>query len=234
VRIGARLPAARRFTADHASIPTDERSFMRNLPHGAAPPGPHAHSRLLVPGLAVLATLAFASPAFAHARISPPVSLTKELQLYSLAVPTEKEGKTTTKVVLTVPKGFSIDSFAPSPGWTRQAQQTGSGDSAVIQQVTWTGGKVPTGEDSVFQFLAQPASSAKYTFTVQQTYSDGSIVNWSGPESSDAPAPTIEARSSIGGGGASTLAIVAIVVAALAALLALLGLVARGGRRPLA
>jgi uncharacterized protein YcnI len=189
---------------------------------------------LFAAAAAAALTLVFAASAFAHARVSPAVSLSKTLQLYSLAVPTEKEGKTTTKIALTVPKGFSIDSFAPSPGWTRQLQQTGSGANTVIQKVTWSGGKVPTQEDSVFQFLAQPASSGKYTFQVQQTYSDGSIVNWAGPESSDAPAPTIEAKSSIGGGGTSTVTIIAIVIAALAAVLAVLALVTRGGRRQLA
>jgi uncharacterized protein YcnI len=190
--------------------------------------------KLLPAGLAVLASLLFAPAAFAHARVSPPVSLAGQLQLYTLAVPTEKEGKTTTKIVLTVPKGFSIDSFAPSPGWTRTVQQTGSGDSAVIQQVSFSGGHVPTDEDSVFQFLAQPASSGTYAFKVQQTYSDGSIVNWSGPESSEAPAPVITAKRSLGGGGTSTLALVAIILAGLAIVLAGLGLFARGSERQLA
>jgi uncharacterized protein YcnI len=180
------------------------------------------------------AALVFASSAFAHARVSPPVSLAKELQLYSLAVPTEKENLTTTKIVMTVPKGFGIDSFVPSPGWTMQLQQTGSGDSAVIQQVTWTGGHTPTGEDSLFQFLAQPASTGTYTFQVKQTYSDGSIVDWSGPESSAAPAPTIEAKSSLGGGGTSTLTIVAIALGAVALVVAIVALVARGSSRQLA
>ena len=154
----------------------------------------------------------------------------------SLAVPTEKEGLTTTKVVLTVPNGFGIDSFVPAPvGWTRQVQQTGSGDSAVITKVTWTGGKTPTGEDSLFQFLAQPASSKTYTFGVQQTYSDGSIVNWAGSESSDAPAPTIEAKSSLGGGGSSTLSIIALIVGVLGLLAGGFALVSRGaGDRALA
>jgi uncharacterized protein YcnI len=157
------------------------------------------------------------------------VSVAKELQLYSLAVPTEKENKTTTKIVLTVPQGFGIDSFVPSPGWKRQVQQTGSGEDAVIQKVTWTGGNVPTEEDSLFQFLAQPAKSGTYTFQVQQTYSDGSIVNWSGPESSDSPAPTIEAKSSLGGGGSSTLTIVALVLAVVAILVAGFALFSRAG-----
>jgi uncharacterized protein YcnI len=164
--------------------------------------------------------------------VSPPVSVAKQLQLYSLAVPTEKDNATTTKIVLTVPSGFAIDSFAPSPGWHRVLQQTGSGEDAVVQKVTWDGGKVPTGEDSVFQFLAQPGSSKTYAFTVQQTYSDGSIVNWSGPESSDSPAPTIEAKSSLGGGGVSTLTIVALILGALGLLAGAVAL-ASGGRRTL-
>ena len=40
---------------------------------------------------ASLVALAAAAGASAHARISPAVSLSGELQLYSLAVPTEKE-----------------------------------------------------------------------------------------------------------------------------------------------
>jgi uncharacterized protein YcnI len=188
-------------------------------------------------GLVAVAAVVLAVPAAAsaHAEISPPVSLKGKLQLYSLAVPTEKENVVTTKIVLTVPSGFSIDSFAPSPGWHRTLGQSGSGENAVIQTVTWTGGRVPTGEDSLFQFLAQPASSQTYTFTVQQTYSDGSIVNWAGAESSDAPAPTIEARSSLGDGGSSVLSIVAVILGALGLLAGAFALVSRGaGDRALA
>src|SRR5256714_15408022 len=159
--------------------------------------------------------LVFAASALAHAELSPSVALAKQLQLFSLAVPTEKESATTSRVELTLPSGFSIDSFVPAPGWKRQAQTSGTGENTVIQKVTWTGGKVPTEEDSLFQFLATPAKSGTYTFQVQQTYSDGSVVNWSGPESSDTPSPTIEAKSSLGGGGGtSTLPIIALVLGA--------------------
>ncbi|HEX4034858.1 MAG TPA: DUF1775 domain-containing protein [Solirubrobacteraceae bacterium] len=179
--------------------------------------------------MSAVAGLALAASAFAHARLSPAVSLSGKLQLFSLAIPTEKEGLTTSRIVFTVPAGFGIDSFVPAPGWTQQIQSTGSGDNAIVEKVTWSGGKVPTGEDSLFQFLAEPAKSGTYTFDVQQTYSDGSIVDWSGPESAAAPAPTIEAVSSIGGGGTSTLEIIAIVLAAVALIVAVLGLLVRGG-----
>jgi uncharacterized protein YcnI len=184
---------------------------------------------------AASAALVVAGSASAHARVSPAVSLSGKLQLYSLAVPTEKENLTTTKIVLTVPSGFGIDSFVPAPGWKQQVQSTGSGEDAVVQKVTWTGGSVPTGEDSLFQFLAQPAKSGTYSFQVQQTYSDGSIVEWNEPESGEDPAPAIETKSSLGGGGTPVLSIVALVLGAVGVLLGGIALVGRaGGGRQLA
>ena len=182
--------------------------------------------------VSIVAAVALLAPAAAsaHAIVSPEVSVKGKLQLYSLAVPTEKENATTAKIVMTVPSGFGIDSFVPPPpGWTQRVRQTGSGEDAAVTQVTWTGGKTPTGQDSLFQFLAEPASAKTYTFLVQQTYSDGSIVNWSGSESSDAPAPTIEVKDSLGGSsGTSTLTIIALVVAVVALAAAGLALVGRG------
>src|SRR5205823_4350780 len=155
-------------------------------------------------------------------------------ELFTLAVPTEKKGLTTTKVELTPPSGFGIDSFVPSAGWKRDVQSTGSGEETQIQKVTWSGGKVPTEEDAVFQLLANPDSSKTYEFKVRQTYSDGSVVDWSGPESSDTPAPMIEAKASLGGGGNSTLAIIALVVGGIGVLLGGIALATRGGSRPVA
>jgi uncharacterized protein YcnI len=187
-------------------------------------------SHLALGALVALAALAYADTAFAHARVSPPVALADESQVFTLAVPTEKEGATTTTIEFTPPGGFSIDSFVPAPGWKRTVQQSGSGESAVVTRVTWTGGAVPTGEDAAFSFLASPSGTGDYVFGVRQTYSDGAVVNWSGSESSDAPAPVVKAVSSLGGGGSSTLAIVAVAVAAVALLLGLGALLANSGR----
>jgi hypothetical protein len=71
-------------------------------------------------------------------------------------------------------------------------------------------GKVPTGEDSFFQFLAQPSKAGSYTFQV--------------------PAPTIEAKSPLGGAGTSTLTIIALVIVAVALVVAIVALVGRGAR----
>src|SRR6266576_273759 len=185
-------------------------------------------------GTAVAALgLTVVASAWAHAEISPPESKSTTLQLFTLAGPPEKESLTTTKIELTPPSGFGIDSFVSEVGWKRQFQETGSGENAVIQKITWTGGSVPTGEDAIFQFLASPDSNKTYTFAVLQTYSDGSVVDWSGPESSDTPAPVIEAKSSLGG-GSSTLAIIALVVGGIGVLLGGVALATRGGSRPVA
>ncbi|HEY8029317.1 MAG TPA: DUF1775 domain-containing protein [Gaiellaceae bacterium] len=187
--------------------------------------------RIALGALVALAALATAAAASAHAIMSPAVALDKKLQQFTLSVPTEKEKLTTTEIELTVPSGFAIDSFEPPPaGWKMQVRATGSGDSAVVQKVTWTGGHVPTEEDAVFRFNASTSNAKTYTFDVRQTYSDGSIVDWSGPETADTPAPTIESLSSIGGGGTSTLTIVALVLAGVSLLVALGSLASRGGR----
>ena len=178
--------------------------------------------------------LIVAASASAHAELSPAVALVKAGQVFTLAVPTEKENAATTKIELTPPSGFAIDSFAPSPGWTRQVKSTGSGEEAQIQQVTWSGGSVPSEEDAFFQFIASADSAKTYSFKVRQTYSDGSVVDWTGPESSDTPAPQVEVKSSLGGGGSNTLPIIALVVGVVALVVASIGLFAGGGRRALA
>ena len=191
-------------------------------------------TRWLVLPVAAGGALTLAGSAFAHAEVSPPIVVAKKGQLFTLAVPTEKENAETTVVEITPPSGFSIDSFAPAAGWKREAQTTGTGENTVVQKVTWTGGKVPTEEEAVFQFLASTDAAKTYTFKVRQTYSDGTVVDWSGPESSDTPAPTIEAKSSLGGGGSNTLGTVALALAVLALVAAVAGLVGKSGRRTLA
>jgi uncharacterized protein YcnI len=179
--------------------------------------------RAVVLAAATAVALVLAREASAHAIVSPPVAKSKVLQQFTLSVPTEEKGARTKVVRLSLPKGFVIDSFEPSPGWKRIAR---------TQSVTWNGGSVPTGEDAVFRFNASLDANRTYTFAVRQTYSDGRVVDWSGPESSDTPAPAVEGVSSFGGGSTTTLTIVALIVAGIGVLLGIAGLATRG--RPLA
>ena len=80
----------------------------------------------------------------------------------------------------------------------------------------------------MFRFNASIPKTGTVTFDVRQTYSDGSVVDWNGPEGSDTPAPTVQAVGSFGGGGSSTLGIVALVIAIAALVVAGIGLL--GGK----
>ena len=173
---------------------------------------------------AIALSLLFATSASAHAVISPPVVTSGTTQVFTLAVPTEKAGATTTQIELTPPEGFAIDSFVAASGWTRKTDQSGSGEDVVVRKATWTGGSTPTGEAAVFQFVGHPDAANKYTFKVRQTYSDGSVVDWTGDEASQEPAPVVEAKATLGGGGglatiSFVIATVALVLGAIAVLL---------------
>jgi uncharacterized protein YcnI len=177
------------------------------------------------------AALVTAGLAFAHAEVLPEKVLAEEPQLFTLTVPNEKDDASTTKVVLTVPDGFQIEQFVASQGWTREAAATGSGEEAHVTSVTWTAAGDGDPQGGLFQFIASPESAAAYTFQVEQSYSDGSVVDWAGEEDSDTPAPDVEAKSSLDEGGSSTLAIVALVVGVVGVVLACVALAMRGGRQ---
>ena len=114
-------------------------------------------ARTLVGVAAALVGLAAASSAWAHAEISPPIAKSKTTQLFTLAVPTEKEGADDDEGRADPPERLRDRLVRARAGWKREVQSTGSGEDTVVQKVTWTGGNVPTGEDAVFRFLGSPA-----------------------------------------------------------------------------
>jgi len=191
---------------------------------------------VLALGATGAAALVLAAVASAHARVSPAVVEKGAAEVFTLSVPTEEEGATTTKVELTVPDDFPVDSVeSPPPGWTVNVAATGSGEEAVIHRITWSGGHVPTGQAAMFRFAAQADKSGTISFQVRQTYSDGKVVDWNEAESSDTPSPTVDSVDSLGGGGgSSTLDIVAIVLGAAALVIAIVALAGGKGKRALA
>jgi uncharacterized protein YcnI len=169
--------------------------------------------RRAVCALIAVAALAVPATALGHASVSPPTVIKQQNQFFTIAVPGEEENDTTVKVQVDFPSGFGVDSFQAVPGWTRTVKSSGSGEEAEIQSATWTGGSVPTGEDAVFGFVAEPQSSGDYTFKVTQTYASGKVVEWTGAESSDTPAAVVHVLDQAGGGSSSnTLAIIALVL----------------------
>jgi uncharacterized protein YcnI len=148
-------------------------------------------------------------------------------------VPNEKEGLTTTKVVMTVPDGFTVRMFEPAEGWDRETETTGSGEDERVSKVTWTHTGDGSPEGGLFLLTAGSDGPAAYTFQVEQSYSDGSVVNWAGAEDSDEPAPIVEVVDSLGGSddSSSTLSIIALVVGGIGVVLGGLALARAGGRK---
>ena len=180
---------------------------------------------------AVVAALLTAAAASAHARVLPAQALAGGTP-FTLSVPNEKEDATTTKVVLTVPEGFNIGLIADVDGWERELETTGSGEDERVAKVTWTSTGEGTSEGVLVEFTGR-SDPGSYTFQVEQSYSDGSVVDWAGPPDADEPAPVVQMEESFGGGGSSnsTLAIVALVVGAIALVVGGLALARAGGRQ---
>ena len=182
----------------------------------------------------LVAALALAPSAFAHAELFPQTVPSGDGQLLQLAVPNEKDSASTTEIQLTIPSGFDLESVAAVPGWTASVsgRKTTNGETSGGNAVTWKG-KLSGSTLAVLPFTGVPKNDGEYVFTVRQTYSDGSVVEWSGAESSDTPAARIAATSATASGGGSssskTIAIVALVVGALGLAVGGAGLLA--GRR---
>ena len=76
-------------------------------------------------------------------------------------------------------------------------------------------------------FTARPNATGDYELHVRQAYSDGEIVNWSGSESSNTPAPVVHVAGAQNAGRARAV----ILLVAAAAIAAWLVLRRRGGER---
>jgi uncharacterized protein YcnI len=185
--------------------------------------------RFLALCAALVTALVVTSAAMAHAKVAPPIIQKGTDNVFTVAVPTESESASTTMVELTVPEGFGVDAVMPAPGWEIRTETTGSGESAEITKVTWSGGSVPPERSTSFEFVGEAESAEDYSFEIRQTYSDGEVADWNGPEDSDTPAPVVEAKDSLGGGGTSTITWIAVILGAVAIVLSLVALMSRGG-----
>jgi uncharacterized protein YcnI len=183
----------------------------------------------------LVATLALAPSAFAHAELFPSSVPAGDGQLLMLTVPNEKEGASTTEIQITIPSGFDLEHVAPVPGWTPEVagQHHDNGELAGGNSITWKG-KLSGTELAVLPFTGVPKNAGEYKFDVRQTYSDGSVVEWSGSEASDTPAALITATSAASSSGGSddtakTIAIIALVLGGIALVVGGVALVS--GRR---
>jgi uncharacterized protein len=155
----------------------------------------------------VTGALVVPATAEAHVSIHPNTLPTGAFATLDVRVPNEQDNTNTTKVQLQLPDGFTDVSFGYLPGWTVSTatkklahpftNDDGDKVTSEVSVITWKGdrkqGKIPPGD-----FLNFPISvvipgkpGSTLTFKTLQYYSNGQVVRWIGPASSDQPAPTI-------------------------------------------
>ncbi|MCB0882374.1 MAG: DUF1775 domain-containing protein [Thermoleophilia bacterium] len=133
---------------------------------------------------ALAAALALAVPAAASAHVDVlPVTITEgEATQFTVRVPNERPGLSTTAVRVVFPSQVTVFSFAPPPpGWTMQVQSAANGR---ISGVTYRGRLEPERYQD-FAFLGNAFATGKGVWKAFQTYSDGKVKPWTTPPAAD-------------------------------------------------
>ncbi|MEH7096551.1 YcnI family copper-binding membrane protein [Neobacillus vireti] len=134
----------------------------------------------------ILGLFLFSSVASAHVTVVPKTSTTGAWETYTVKVPVEKDVPTT-KVTIKTPGGAEIESYQPVPGWKYSADKDSSGKVKSISFEA-TGEGILPGQFQQFSFVAKnPDKAGELAWDAFQYYKDGSVVEWTGNESSDSP-----------------------------------------------
>lgn len=134
-----------------------------------------------------LALAVIASMASAHVTVVPKSSSPGAWEKYDLRMPNEKKIDT---IALEVrfPANLRVVSFQDEPGWTVKPAYDAAGK---ITGARWTG-KLPPERFVEFGLIAvNPKEEGDLVWSATQTYADGTVVDWSGPEGSKTPAPRV-------------------------------------------
>ena len=180
----------------------------------------------LAAACSAIALVAVAGPASAHVNVSSTDAAKEGFGKVVFRVPNESDKATTTKVVITLPSAtpFAFVSAQDVPGWKATvvkaplAKPTTVGDydlTEAVSTITWTadGSGIPVGQFAEFGLSGGPFPDAdSISFTAQQTYSDGEVVDWDqkqaeGADEPEHPAPTLALSAATGGdhhGGSAT------------------------------
>jgi periplasmic copper chaperone A len=182
--------------------------------------------RTLVVVAAFAAVFAVALPASAHVTVTAPgATRGGSDQEITFRVPVEKNANTVKlAVALPTTTPFASVDVKPIPGWTHVEKtvklatpiKTDDGNiTEAVSQITWTaaaGQGLKPGEYGDFTFIAgMLPDTPSVVFGAIQTYSDGSVVQWTqraaaGTAEPDFPAPTLNLAAASAASSAPTAA----------------------------
>lgn len=146
--------------------------------------------------LAACLLLGTASVAWAHVRVLPEEVPADSFEVFTVRVPTEKEVPTT-EVRVEVPEGFTVSRVEPVPGWDYELEE----EAGVVSVITWSGGEIGATEFQQFDIQGETsAEPGEYPWNAYQTYEDGEVVEWTGPEDSEEEASVVRVVEGAEGG----------------------------------
>ena len=151
------------------------------------------------------AALALPAAASAHVTLQPTTAPAGGFTRVDVRVPNERDNAGTTKVRVQFPPGFEFVSYEPRPGWNVDVKKSDD----TVSEITWSGGVIAPGQFMDFGLsLKMPEGNAgdKLTFKALQTYDNGEVVRWIGPEDADEPAPVVTLTDAAAEGGHATAA----------------------------
>lgn len=229
-------------------------------------PMPSSTTRRLALGAALTATLVVAPAlgAAAHVAITPNTAEPGSSVEVDFRVPNESTNTSTVSVSVALPQDtpFTSVSYQPIPGWTATVttstlpapvEMGGNTITEAATKITWTatdGVGLTAGQYERFTATLSPVPDAgSIMFPATQTYSDGSVVEWTASDdeasadpslksapvlfindpvnddhgstpAADEPDETSPAIADSAGDGTPIVAVVALIIAALAALMA--------------
>lgn len=200
----------------------------------------------LVVALTAAMVLVGGGLASAHVTVNPPTAAPNTFTELAFRAPNETAKANVTKLVVHLPADHPLGSVSPRAlsGWSITTSTaklskpivTDDGTTTeYLSSITWTataGGIAPEQYQDFDISAGELPASGSLTFTVDQSYSDGSVVHWdeiakAGAAEPEHPAPVLKIASASSGGSDDTalgLSIGALVLGVIAVGLAGLGL----------
>ncbi len=172
----------------------------------------HARSRralaaTIAGGAGILLAISAPLSASAHVSLEADTATPGTFTTLTFRVPNEStDGAATSRLTLTLPEAspFGSVDYIPVDGWTTEltttklAKPITDGDDTTteaVTQVTWTaepGAELGAGSLGLFRLYVGPVpKTGSLKLSVDQQYSDGSVVSWNGATGSEHPAPVL-------------------------------------------
>jgi uncharacterized protein len=169
----------------------------------------------------LVVALAVPASAAAHVTLQPKEVAAGEFTRLNVRVPNERDKAATEKVDVQFPPGFYFVSYEPVEGWSVKVKREklsspvklpDGGDEPVTEQVTRVTFTADSGDAALdpgqfrdFGLSVRTPDGANKTleFKALQTYDNGEVVRWIGPEDAETPAARVKLTAPKAEGGAA-------------------------------